>query len=97
MRLLLAAASALVLTSSLAVAQDVRPPAGADTSSGDNWGGGSINVPGLSDVDAPEMKTTMDEVEDDEVDAVDEDTVQALRDLAIQDGQSSSVEDDPDE
>lgn len=81
----------LMLVTGTALAGDVRPPGGADTG-GRGATGGDIKLPGLSNIEAPPIRTTMQEKRRrEEKQAVDKDTVKALRELAIDEfGQSSS-------
>ena len=94
----IAAAAALAAAAAAfaapALAGDVRPPDNADVGGGAT--GGSISLPGSADVEAPDIRTTMEEkrkVSDDE--AVSADKVQELRNMAIDEfGQSSGSQDD---
>jgi hypothetical protein len=84
-------AALLIAAPIAAEAGDVRPPPGADpTNGGTNR---QMDLPGLTNIDAPEMNTTMKEKRKlrNQRKAVDKDTVKALRELAIEEfGQSSS-------
>lgn len=87
----LTAAAALLFAATAAQAGDVRPPGGADTSGRGATGAGT-QLPGLGNIEAPPIRTTMQEKRKrEEKQAVDKDTVKALRQLAIEEfGQSSS-------
>lgn len=76
-----------------ALAGDVRPPNNADV--GGSSTGGSISLPGTSDIDAPDIRTTMEEKRKrDDQNTVSSDVVNELRDMAKEAGQSSSSADD---
>lgn len=91
----LTAVLTVVLTAALtaalalpAAAGDVRPPNNAAGSGGAT--GGSISLPGTADIDAPPIRTTMEEKRKrEDRKAVSDDMVQQLRQMAIESGQSS--------
>lgn len=71
-----------------ALAGDVRPPDNANV--GGTATGGSISLPGTSDIDAPDIRTTMEEKRKRErKNTVSDDVVNELRQMAIESGQSS--------
>ena len=89
----LALIAALVLSAAPATAGDVRPPNNAAGKGAAT--GGSISLPGTADIDAPPIRTTMEEKRKrDEKKAVSDDMVQQLRQMAIESGQSSSSRDE---
>lgn len=87
-------AAALLLTASApwaAWAADVRPPSGADTG-GVGATGGGMKLPGLEGVEAPKIRTTMDEKKKARGPAVSKAKIRELRRLAIEEfGQSSAA------
>jgi hypothetical protein len=92
----LALASALAMTGP-AAAGDVRPPNNA-AGAGLGATGGSIKLPGTANIEAPDIRTTMEEKRKAaEKDVVDPAVVQELRDMAKEAGQTSSSTDDSDE
>lgn len=89
----------LVLAAGLALAWpaaggDVRPPNNA-AGAGLGATGGSIKLPGTANIQAPDIRTTMEEKRKaDRKDVVDPSVVQELRDMAKDAGQTSSSADD---
>ncbi len=95
MKRIVTLAGTLLLTAGLAQAQDVRPPNGGGADGGGLEGieGGQIDLPEGVEVGERQMRTTMDDETDQDVEAVDEETVQDLRTIAIEDfGQSTESE-----
>lgn len=86
------AAAALIAAALPAQAGDVRPPSGADVGSRGATGG-DVRLPGLADIETPPMNTTMKEKRKlrQKRKAVDKDTVEALRQMAIEDSESSAA------